>query len=125
MYAIPLMERLGLSATKETALNMLHGSQYNDEGIDKTTKEVLKYLALKEGTKDLFKPKPLNVPECKIGWGKANGRTASSMRNGTHFGHWITGYTDDEIALIHTSLANIPYMSGYSPKRWHVGTLND
>ena len=51
-----------------------------------------------------------------------NERTSSSMRNGCHFGHWITGYRDDEIALIHTGLSIVPYTSGYSPKRWHVGT---
>ena len=118
----PLVERLGLSATKETAHNVLHGYYFNEEGIEDTTIEVLKYLEFKEGTKQIFKPKPLNVPECKIGWGKAKERTSSSMRNGTHFGHWITGYLDHEIATIHTGLANIPYMSGYSPKRWQTGT---
>ena len=44
------------------------------------------------------------------------------MRHGTHFGHWITGYTDEEIGLIHTGMSNIPFMSGYSPERWRTGT---
>ena len=82
-----LLERIELNATKETAQKIIEGSEYNDEGIDNATKEVLKYLALKEGSNRYFAPKSLNVEECQEGWRKVSERTSSSMRNGTHFGH--------------------------------------
>ena len=43
------------------------------------------------------------------------------MSMGTHFGHWKAGHLDDEIAKVHTALANVSYLSGYSPKRWQRG----
>ena len=43
----PLVERLGLCATKETVQKIPEGNQYNDEDVKEYTKEVLKYLALK------------------------------------------------------------------------------
>ena len=116
------MERLGLNATNEIAKKITEGTAYNDDGIDTKTREVLKYLALKEGSKRFFEPRPLDIKECQEGWKKVTERTSSSMRHGTHFGHWITGYTDEEISLIHTGMSNIPFMSGYSPERWRTGT---
>ena len=59
----PLKERIGLSANTQTALNILEGNFYNDVGIDDITKEVLRYLEMKEGSSNMFTPKPLNVPE--------------------------------------------------------------
>ena len=106
----PLVERLGLSATTETALHILDGEDYDAEGLEDSTKEVLQYLALKKNTKQFFTPKPLDVAECQADWRKATERTCSSMKNGVHFGHWITGHGDTEIAEIHTRFANIPYM---------------
>ena len=118
----PLIERLGLCATTETAVDILMGNAYNEDGIDESTKEVLKFLAMKEGMRKHFMPKSLEVAECQSGWKKVRERTCSSMKNGVHFGHWMTGYTDLEIATTHTELANIPYTSGYAPLRWRVGT---
>ena len=43
------------------------------------------------------------------------------MKHRTHFGHWKAGHLDDTIADIHTSLANIPYLTGYFPIRWQNG----
>ena len=82
---------------------------------------MLKYLQLKEGSNKIFISKPLDVDECKVGWKKAKERTSSAMQLGTHFGHWKVGYTDDEIAGIHTEFVNIPFITGYYPKRWQVG----
>ena len=75
----PLKERIGLSANTQTAFNILEGNSYNDVGIDDITKEVLRYLEMKEGSSNMFTPKPLNVPECKLGWGKMKERTSSSI----------------------------------------------
>ena len=76
----------------------------------------------KNGTEKYFKPTPLTVKEYQAGWEKVKERTSSSMRSGTHFGQWIAGYRDEKRATMHTILSNIPYMSGYSPKRWRYGT---
>lgn len=51
-----------------------------------------------------------------------NERTSSSTKSELHFGHWMTGYIDEDIATAHTGMSNIPYMSGYFPERWRSGT---
>ena len=117
----PLKERLGSCGTGDLANALIHGDYTNLDGVDGATQEVLKYLQLKEGSNNIFIPKALDVDECKVGWKKAKERTSSAMQMGTHFGHWKVGHTDDEIAGIHTGFANIPFLTGYSPKRWQFG----
>jgi len=50
----------------------------------------------------------LYVEECKQGWKRATEGTSSAMKFGTHIGHWKAGYVNDEIAAVHTGLANVP-----------------
>ena len=117
----PLRERLGACGTGDVVEDLLQGNTVELNGVEEATKEVLKYLAFKGGKRSHFNPKPLGVEECQQGWKKAKERTSSAMREGTHFGHWKVGYLDDEIAEAHTGLANVPFMSGYSPQRWQFG----
>ena len=43
------------------------------------------------------------------------------MKFGTHFGYWKARYNNNEIAAVHTGLANVPCMTGYSSTRWKFG----
>ena len=94
------------------------GKDLGLEGVDESTKEVMKYLALKGDTGKKYVPTPIDVMECKHMWKNTKETTSSAMKQGTHFGHWKVGYSDDEIGNIHTAFANIPYLTGYSPRRW-------
>jgi hypothetical protein len=52
------------------------------------------------------------------GWmEKAKERTALGS-DFMHFGHFIAGCTNDVIANFEATMANIPIISGYSPKHW-------
>ena len=117
----PLKEIIGPCAKEQGAQELLLGRVNSIEGVSNATMEVLKYVALKEGTRLHTLPTPILTSECQSGWRKAKERTSSAMRHGTHFGHWKAGHLDDTIADIHTSLANIPYLTGYSPTRWQNG----
>ena len=81
----------------------------------------MKYLQLKGGAKAVWQPKPLSVDECKMGWKNTKEKVSSAARMGTHMGHWKAGYKNSYIAEGHTAMANIPYLSGYSPQRWQYG----
>ena len=117
----PLIERLGSCGTGKMAVDLLEGEELNCEGVEESTAEVLKYLILKEAREEAMRPTPLNVEECQQGWKKAVERTSSAMKHGTHFGHWKAGYLDNDIAKAHTALANVAFLSGYSPQRWKFG----
>ena len=45
----------------------------------------------------------------------------SSGVSGLHFGHWKGGCTNDYITDVHAISSSIPYITGYSPKRWQQG----
>ena len=117
----PLRERLESFGDGPLILDILAGNSVEVDGVDDSTREVLKYLALKGGNHQIYAPTPLSRIECQKGWKVVNERVSSAGKEGTHFGHWKVGYMDDDIADIHTAFANIPYMTGYSPNRWQYG----
>ena len=117
----PLKEKMGACGNSQFASDLLVGNVCSLEGVDNSTLEVLKYLALKEGTNSCYRSMPLLVEECQTGWKKTKERISSAMVEGTHYGHWKAGYMDDDIAAIHTGFANVAYLSGYSPNRWQYG----
>jgi len=59
----------------------------------------------------------LYVEECKQGWKRATEGTSSAMKFGTPVGHWKAGYGNVDIAAVHKGLANVLFMTGYSPTR--------
>jgi len=46
----------------------------------------------------------------------------SSGPSGLHFGHFKANSRDEDLCFIDSSLASIPYATGYSPTRWCHGT---
>jgi len=54
------------------------------------------------------------------GWRKARKTMASSMSN-VYFRHYMAGTFNPDIAIMNTTMANIPLISGYAPKRWRKG----
>ena len=55
------------------------------EGVDSATKELFKYLQLKEGGTLDKKPIPILTSECQSGWAKAKKRIYSAISEGTYF----------------------------------------
>jgi len=54
------------------------------------------------------------------GWQKARETMASSMLS-VHFGHYMAGTFNLEIALLNATMVDILLASGYSPRRWQKG----
>ena len=59
--------------------------------------------------------------EHKQGWKKAREFTATGP-SGLTFSHFIAATYDPMLASFDTTMANILYATGYSPKRWQAGT---
>jgi hypothetical protein len=55
--------------------------------------------------------------EWKAGWKKIKERTATGS-DFIHFGHFKAGCTNEITAYFKATMANIPLLSGYSPKHW-------
>ena len=63
----PLKEILGPCATGQGAHDLLLGNVHSIEGVSNATMEVLKYVALKEGTKLQTLPTPIITSEYQSG----------------------------------------------------------
>jgi len=61
-----------------------------------------------------------SLEEYLYGWRHAREVTASSYSE-VHFGHYITGMYDTQIAQFNAYLAAIPAATDYSPSHWHHG----
>jgi hypothetical protein len=55
--------------------------------------------------------------EWKAGWKKIKEHTATGS-DFIHFGHFKAGCTNEITANFEATMANIPLLCGYSPKRW-------
>ena len=62
----------------------------------------------------------LTTADHSQGWIKAREAT-SSGKTDLHFGHFISGTTNANIAAFEACLSGIPWMTGYSPRRWRQG----
>jgi hypothetical protein len=67
-------------------------------------------------------PLDLSLAEYVRGWKRAREQTSSGPSN-LHFGHYISGTADRDIAEFHRTMAHIPYILGYSPVRWQKGIV--
>ena len=78
-------------------------------------------ICLEGGTKREYIPVPMSLEESKYRWKVVKERISSVSQGNTHMMHWKVGYLDNYIAQVYTDLANVPYTTGYSPKRWQYG----
>jgi len=63
---------------------------------------------------------PRSLQEYTMGWHKSWETTASSL-SGIHFGHYMAGTFNPEIAIFNATMADLPMCTGYSPRRWREG----
>ena len=120
MTISPLLEEFGKLGNGPQADNLLRGQYTSHGGIDAKTEMILQHLKTKEGIIPAVQPIPISREELAEGWKRVKERTSSSP-SGLHIGHWKAGCDDPGIHWINTTMINIPYMSGYSPKRWQIG----
>ena len=78
------------------------------------------YLAAHQvGTIPLFSAE-LSTAAHQQGWRKVREKTASG-RSGIHFGHFMAGSQQANIAAFEACMSGIPWVTGYSPIRWRQG----
>ena len=117
----PLRSLLGRYGETELCNNILEGNPTLPEG---TPEYVNDFMAeLKKVTTDKEDVSlQISTSEFKEGWGKMKEST-SSGKSGVHFGNLITCAEDDKLAQFESSIAQIPFMTGYSPLLWKEGTI--
>lgn len=87
------------------------------ENVGPAMREVVQYVAIKEGTALHYQPKLITVQVAQTGWRGYKERILSTGRinKNTRFGHWKTGFQDNALVDFHPDMANVPYLLGCSP----------
>jgi hypothetical protein len=114
----PLVNDFGYLGIGQHADAVLRGEYRIPPGVDTYTEKFIKQL---ETAPEILATDPIRTffttEEWKEGWKHSKERTAVAS-DFVHFGHFKAGCTDDTIANFEATMANIPLLSGYSPRRW-------
>ena len=76
----PMVEVLQNLVPTTVADEVMQGTFTPPDGTPKEIQEVFKYLAMKEGMKNVHVPSPMTLEECQYGWKGVKERTSSSSK---------------------------------------------
>ena len=117
----PLQSHFGFYGEGKATKQVFEGTYSPPAGLDKYTKEFLSVCKKDETTqKQGEKSLQRTLETFSRGWEKMKEKTSS---NGTlHFGHYKAATTHPSLIYMHYQMAEIPFRTGYSPKRWRNAT---
>ena len=110
-----LFQDVGPLGISEAAKRILDGSYDIPADVDDITKKYIPLLR-KEAATPLMSL-DLDQEDYNRCWKDAREGTAAGP-SGLHFGHMKAAVQDPELARFHVLMEHIPYVTGYSPKRW-------
>lgn len=114
----PLLNDFGYLGLGPQAEAVMKGEYQIPTGVDQYTAQFIQHLRMEPVIAQApLIPVYFTTEEWKAGWKKVKERTATGS-DFLHFGHFKAGCTNDIIANFEATMANIPLLSGYSPKRW-------
>jgi len=118
MLQTDMIQRFGeIGANRPELKNVLAGKSQPLPTDDTYTTKLLQHLSRPP---NITKLPPRSLQEYNMGWRKSQETTASSM-SGIHFGHYMAGTFNPEIAIFNATMADLPMRTGYSPQRWREG----
>lgn len=114
-----LRSDLGYMGLTPAAEAILDGTYQSPPGIPIYTREFLAHLK-RETNQIEFPTLEINKGDFQQGWKKMKERT-SSGKSGLHFGHLKTCTYSSFLSEFESSIAHIPFITGYSPHDWQTG----
>ena len=118
----PLCDHFGFDGKGEAITQVLLG---NYVAPPNTNRYVIELLNQMKHTGYLMsqEAQEITTTQFKEGWKKAKEDTGFGM-SGVHFGHMKSCTKDPFLAEFESSLAHLPYYTGYSPSSWTQGINN-
>ena len=114
----PLKNHFGEVGTGPAIDMVLDGGYYMPQGLTEQTEEYIRQCKIPEVENiktNLRRP----LEKYRKSWEKIKEKTASRE---LHFGHFKAAMKNDYITSLHYIMAEVPFRSGYSPKRWQKCT---
>jgi hypothetical protein len=117
----PLDQLVGKMGTSQGSRRILQGGRSQMDGVDPYAAAMLAYFRAAE-----VPPMPMewNLERYTTAWRRAREQTASSPQS-PHIGHYKAALASEELHLMQSQMAWMPYITGYSPLRWQhtVGVM--
>ena len=101
-------------------MDILKGKYKPPAGVYDKKENVLAHLKCYQGIRLKMQPGPITCEEYRVRWMKVNDRIPS-IPSGLHVGHWKYDITIKTLNWVIISMANTPFLFGYSPQRWQNG----
>eukprot|EP00978_Attheya_sp_CCMP212_P045986 scaffold368430_cov59-Attheya_sp.AAC.5 len=123
-----LVTDLGHKGTTATATAILYGTYVPPPGQDPYTTAFLQQLSCTScepaahvgPQQGMFTQYSITTAQHIDGWKRSKERTAPGL-SGLITAHWKAACKKTYLAMLDTSWANYPYVTGYSPERWRNG----
>mmetsp|Transcript_5909 Transcript_5909/g.9058 ORF Transcript_5909/g.9058 Transcript_5909/m.9058 type:complete len:1660 (+) Transcript_5909:3576-8555(+) len=113
----PLRTELGLDGLTSNAKNITEG-KYTPTTSNCYEKAWFQHMEKSEIAKaDKSQVQPMTLQEYREGWKKAKEKTSSNTY-GPGYSEYKAASRDEALATVELLLLNIPFQTGYSPKRW-------
>ena len=116
----PLKHLLGRFGKTEFYKKNLNGPYELPNGTPRYVKEFLLQMKKVDLAEDNVLLK-ITTKEFQEGWGKV--KEAMSGKSGVHFGNLVACSEDDRQSQFESSIAQLPFLTGYSPMLWREGTI--
>jgi predicted lipid carrier protein YhbT len=116
----PLRQLLGKFGDTESCQQILQGQFVPPPNTPIFTRELLAQLKQETPINDSRPSLYLSKTDFQEGWKKMSEYTSAGI-SGLHFGHMKACSTSDFASNFESSLAHIPYFTGYTPRDWSVG----
>jgi hypothetical protein len=118
----PLMQptfvsRVGYHAELSGADDILAGTFVPDPDFDPYAAQFIAQLQMNPEVRDQTLSKAITTQSYQESWKRMRPNTSCSP-SGPSFVDYIAGSRDNHIAAFDTTMANIPYAGGYTPKAW-------
>ena len=119
----PWRTLLGKTGTTAFCDSILAGTAELPDDTPIYTRELFQQLRQVHPTQNTAVNHGITEEEFKEGWKLMKEKTASASLTGLHFGHLKTCAMDASLTAFESSLANIPFSTGYSPQQWQESVI--
>ena len=116
----PLLSLLGRFGETAFCDEILNGSAVFPPRTPNFVKDFFQQLKRDNITEEV--PIRISTEDFQEGWGKMK-EASSTGKSGIHFGNLITCLEDQRLAQFESSIAQVPFLTGYSPSLWREGTI--
>ena len=119
----PLRSLLGRTGNTAFCNSILDGSVDLPPNTPIYTRELFQQMQQVHPTQNNDINKGITEAEFQEGWKLMKEATSSASLSGLHFGHLKACALDDALTTFESSIANVPFSTGYSPQQWQESVI--